>query len=450
MKTRFIKLLLSLLLLTTTFLKAQEASHDTLVSIVGRISSDLDHLKRIKFSGYIMPQFQVADSTGQKSFSGGDFAAGVDKRFQLREARLKAIYETAFSQFVFQIDVSEKGVAIKDMYARITDPWTQWFQLKAGMFDRPFGFEIGYSTSQREAPDRGRMSQIIFPAERDLGAELVIQAPKGSNWNWLRVEGGMFNGTGASGVSGSANGNTSDFDSKKDFIGRISVTRNTVNEKIKYAVGASYYDGGYRTDNDTAWHIGSDSLGGEGFIMDDYLKQKGTINKRQYLGADFQVSIDWFPGITTLRAEYIQGKQPGTSSSTASPAFQPGLDGKTAASSTNPAAPIFKREFNGAYFYFIQNIGSTPLQAIVKYDWYDPNTDAKGDEIGKSLTGGKKYSATDIRYDDLGFGLAYRWDSNVKFTAYYDMVKNETSSNLSGYTKDLKDNLFTLRVQFKF
>ena len=63
---------------------------------------------------------------------------------------------------------------------------------------------------------------------------------------------------------------------------------------------------------------------------------------------------------------------------------------------------------------------------------------------------GKAFNATDIRYDTWGFGLAYRWDDNIKITAYYDIVKNEKSKNLSGYQKDLKDNLFTLRIQAKF
>jgi hypothetical protein len=62
----------------------------------------------------------------------------------------------------------------------------------------------------------------------------------------------------------------------------------------------------------------------------------------------------------------------------------------------------------------------------------------------------RKTGAPDIKYSTLGLGLAYRWDTYVKLTAYYDMVTNETSSNLSGYGKDLKDNVFTLRMQFKF
>ena len=185
---------------------------------------------------------------------------------------------------------------------------------------------------------------------------------------------------------------------------------------------------------------------------------------------DAQISIDWLPGITTLRAEYIQGVQPSTSGTTVSPSAPftttvnttilvkdtSGVMQTIVTGTTNVASDLYKRNFNGAYFYFLQNIGNLPLQAIIKYDWYDPNTDVKGDEIGKKVsadaTGNavKATNATDIRFDTWGFGLAYRWDANVKFTGYYDLVKNETSQNLVGYTKDLHDNLFTLRMQIKF
>ena len=93
----------------------------------------------------------------------------------------------------------------------------------------------------------------------------------------------------------------------------------------------------------------------------------------------------------------------------------------------------------------------SPFQAIVKYDWYDPNTEIEGDAIGKAVTSNAvKTNATDLKFSTLGLGLAYRWDANVKLTAYYDLVSNETSANLSGYTKDVKDNVFTIRMQVKF
>ncbi len=417
-----------------------ESPLDTLTRRVSTIQSTLDVINRIKISGYIQTQFQWADSMGQASVAGGNFSSGVDKRFMLRRGRVKVQYDApnndkgiSTSQYVFQIDGSEKGLTIKDLYAKFTDPWSGWFSLTAGMQNRPFGYEIAYSSSLRESPERGRMSQTIFRNERDLGAMVTFQGPKFSNWNWIKLEAGMFNGTGGP----SAGENTSDFDKYKDFIGHLSISRTNRSEKIKYGVGVSYYDGGFRLDNDTVYGIGTDTSNVTGFIIKE-TKFKSHELKRKYIGLDALVSIDWIAGITTIRVEYIQGDQPNTSSTTTSPIAVVTSNG-------------YKRKFNGAYFYFLQNIAQTPFQAIVKYDWYDPNTDVKGDDLGKTVTSGlKKTNATDLKYTTLGLGLAYRWDANVKLTAYYDLVKNETSKNLSGYGKDLQDNVFTLRAQVKF
>lgn len=429
--------------------KAQEAERsplDTLTTNVAALNSNLEVLKRLKITGYIQAQYQIADSAGQASYAGGNFRPGVDKRFMVRRGRIKFAYTSqadergvSTSQYVLQFDVTEKGLAIKDAYILLTDKWTGFIQVKAGMFDRPFGYDIGYSSSMRESPERGRMSQIIFPGERDLGASIAIQGHKTSNWNWLRLEGGLFNGTGAP----SAGADASDFDKQKDFIGRLSVNRSSASEKMKYGFGVSMYNGGFRVDNDTVYSVATDDSGNKGFKVENG-SFKGKYVSRKYIGVDAQVSMDWKAGITTLRAEYIQGDQPGTTASSSSP---------------NSAVILhtYKRSFNGAYFYLVQNIGSSPFQAVVKYDWYDPNTDAEGDEIGKSVASGyKSFNTTDLRYDTWGFGLAYRWDANVKLTAYYDMVTNETSKNIAdvagkpSYMKDLEDNVFTLRVQIKF
>lgn len=424
-------------------------STDTVQSTLGKLSQDIDLLKRMKISGYIQAQFQYADSSGERSFGGGDFPNGVDKRFQLRRGRLKAQYDAPLngkgistSQYVLQFDVSEKGLTIKDAYAKITDPWSGWVSLTAGMQNRPFGYEISYSSSMRESPERGRMSQIIFPNERDLGAMITIQGPKTSRWNWIKLDAGMFNGTGAP----DAGANVPDFDKFKDFIARLGITRTNKAENIKYGLGVSTYMGGYRIDSVNVYGFGKDTSGNDAFIVDAKAVdnwnggQIGSRNhsERKYIGVDAQFSIDWIAGLTTLRAEYITGEQPGVAGTT---------------KSTNVAvtSDIYKRNFDGAYFYFLQNIARTPLQFILKYDWYDPNTDVEGDALGKAVApGAKAFGATDVKYETLGLGLAYRWDSNVKITAYYDNVKNETSENLSGYMDDIRDDLFTLRLQVKF
>jgi len=42
----------------------------------------------VRFSGYMQPQFQVAETQGAKTFSGGDFLPKVNNRFMLRRGRI--------------------------------------------------------------------------------------------------------------------------------------------------------------------------------------------------------------------------------------------------------------------------------------------------------------------------------------------------------------------------
>lgn len=409
---------------------AQEQQVDTIQQALGSMQSIINALNKIKVSGYIQGQFQVADSVGIKSYAGGDFAGNSDKRFSLRRGRVKIMYDNMITQFVFQIDVTEKGFAIKDVYAKVTEPWLQTFGLSVGVMNRPFGYEIGYSSSMRESPERARMSQIIFPGERDLGAMLTIEPPKTSKLNFFKIEAGLFNGTTGSAV---------DFDKKKDFIGHLVLRKSILQEKLKVSGGGSYYDGGWRLD--TAFYFSkmtTNSTGVKIFEKDADPITKGKIMKRNYYGVDLQISYETpIIGITTFRLEYIGGIQTATKSSNDSPKELP-VDSKTKLESD-----AYQRKFSGLYLYFLQNIGKLPLQAIVKYDMYDPNTEVKGNDITSSLT------SADISYNTLGLGMAYRWDNNIKFTAYYDIVTNE-KTKLGGYTKDLKDNVFTLRMQYKF
>jgi len=425
-------------------------SVDTLNDRLRTLNEDIAPIKRIKLSGYIQAQYQLADSGGQSSFAGGNFAPGVDNRFMIRRGRLKVTYTApdnakgiSISQYIFQIDATEKAVAIRDLYAKITDPWTGSVSLTMGMFNNPFGFDISYSSGLRESPERGRMSQLHFPNEREIGAMITISGPKGSKWSWLKLDAGFFNGNGSPvGVP-----DVSDFDSKKDFITRFSFDRSAKSDKIKYSGGLSYYDGGFRIDSVADYKSGIDANSTTGFILQNTATENGSVaisnrrtTTRKYVGVDAQISYSWNAGTTILRGEYITGDQPGNSTSTRSP------------NDKNPVTrDVFTRKFNGAYFYFVQNIMKSPFQVVVKYDWYDPNTDAKGDEIGKSMIGSEKATnSTDVRYDTWGLGLNYQFDTNIKITAYYDFVKNEISENLSGYTQDRKDNVLTLRLQVRY
>src|SRR3954471_23875613 len=111
---------------SVTGLSAQEVQEqpiDTIARAVHKLQDDLSILKKIRISGYIQAQYQVADSAGTPSFAGGNFPANVDKRFAVRRGRLKFVYDNRLTQYVFQFQAGETGVFMKEGYVKFTEPW---------------------------------------------------------------------------------------------------------------------------------------------------------------------------------------------------------------------------------------------------------------------------------------------------------------------------------------
>jgi len=390
------------------------------------IYKKFDH---IRIGGYIQPQFQVAQDKGAKSFNGGDFPANVNNRFMIRRGRIRFDY-IHFSehkgpsvQFVFQFDGTERGVFIRDFWGRIFENKYQVFALSIGMFARPISYELNLSSSDRESPERGRMSQILMKTERDLGAMVSFEPRKKDHpLRFLKVDLGLFNGQGLAA--------TADFDSHKDLIARVALKPYPVTKKITLSAGGSVLNGGFLQNTKYIY-----STNGKTFTVDSSLTNNGAIAPRKYYGADVQVKIKNKAGYTELRAEYLSGTQTATAANSETPAaLLTGTEG------------YYVRKFNGAYFYILQNIFNPHHQLIVKYDWYDPNSKVKGEDIGKA---GTTLSATDIKYSTLGFGYIYYVNENLKLVLWYEKITNEKTL-LTGYTSDLKDDVFTCRLQFRF
>lgn len=407
-------------------LKGQvEGMNETLLEM----KSTLDALKKIKVSGYLQAQYQTADTASVKSYAGPDFPTNVRSRFSVRRGRLKVNYDNDLTQYVLQIDVTQGGVGIKDAYASIRDPWIRTAVFTAGVFDRPFGYEISYSSSVRESPERSRMYQTLFPGERELGAKFELNADEGI-WSCLNLKAGLFNG-----VLSNANEN----DRNKDFIGRVGFAFPFEEQSLAVDGGLSVYNGKVTTNSKFVYDLNLSSAT-KAYRVDSLGSNAGNSYARTYLGGDLEVYYD-IPDIggLALRGEYIAGNQPGTSSLNSF--YNPG----------STTTPIYLRKFAGWYVNLIQNVG-VKYQLVVKYDVFDPNTDIEGAQIGAAGTG---HSAADVRYSTLGLGWIYHWDANVKFVLYYDIVKNEAvngaaSGSLAALRSDLKDNVMTARMQYKF
>ena len=397
--------------------QAQQTISDSLALTIQNLEADHDNtktdielIKRLRVSGYIQAQWQLADTAGINSvFSGGVFPKASDNRFMIRRGRIKFTYDYSFSQFVLQLDATEKGVSLKDAYIAIMDPWANFVTLTTGVFDRPFGYEIGYSSSTRETPERARVFQSLFPGERDLGAKITLQPRKGTRYDFIKLDAGLFSG----------NGINSEFDSHKDFIGHLGIAKTNVSQTFKYGLGFSYYKGGVFQGSKFVYNPATLADGTTtGFAVDSSASNLNDFAKREYMGFDAQASLQSVIGITTVRAEYLWGTQPGSK-----------LINISTSTSALLSTDTYNRNFNGGYIYLIQNIGETKNQLVFKYDWYDPNTKVSGKEIVSKITvDGKSVNTnlntSDIRFTTLGLGWNYRFNPQVKFTAYYEFVKN--------------------------
>src|SRR5688572_483378 len=396
----------------------------------------IKRFENLIISGYMQPQFQLAESDGAPSFAGGQFAPYSKSRFMLRRARVKTDYLLKsgrnFPQalFTFQIDATERGVIVRDMYVRLFEAKKNNISVTAGLFARPFGFEVNLSSNARETPERGRMSQILMPGERDLGVAVTFESLENNHkLRKFKFDAGFFNGQGVAGVT--------DFDSYKDFISRLILKPQRVG-KNELGAGLSFLRGGLRNGTKYVYEMGTATNGDKIFVIDSSESNLGASSPRHYYGADVQYEIDHGWGATEFRAEYWFGTQPGTSTSTANPGTIPNVNGVF--------LPTYIRHFDGAFFYLLQNIFNPKHQLMVKYDWYDPNTKVNTSEIGKS---GTNLTAADIKFSTIGFGYAYHLSNKIKLVLYYDWVKNEVTE-LPGYTSDLKDNILTCRLQFRF
>ena len=405
------------------------SDYDSTLFIRDTLRPLAERFVNLSISGYMQPQFQVAQSKGTPAYGGGDFSEFSNNRFMLRRARLKFDYilpskETDLPKalFTFQIDATERGVFVRDMFVRVYEPKHQNFSILTGLAARPFGFEVNLSSSYRETPERGRMSQILMPTERDLGVMLMYESQKPDRISPLKLDIGLFNGQGLSG--------TTDFDGYKDLISRLTLKPLDLSETIFISGGLSFLNGGWRQATKYKYEM-SEQNGNKFFAVDSSIFNTGDKAPRRYYGADVQIGYKHAWGKTEIRGEYWKGKQSGTESSTTNPG-------------TLPLAPIYIRNFDGAFIYFLQNIINQKWEFMAKYDWYDPNTKAQKKEIGAT-----NLSSADIKFSTFGFGITRYFSENLKLLAYYDVVRNENTL-LPGFTSDIKDNIFTLRMQVRF
>ncbi len=392
----------------------------------------VDALRKIKISGYLQPQYRNAVVIDQAypigSFSGGLFPQYSKSMFQVRRGRLKVTYDNVVTQMVLQFDITERGFATKDAYLWLSDPWVKMFSAQMGIFNRPFGYEVSFSSSSRESPERARVIQTLFPGERELGAQVSF-APQLGALSFLRADVALVNGSGPT---------STEFDNFKDIIARAGAVFPFEDAGAEIDLGVSGYFGAVRRNTKQLYSIGDLPTGITGWVADKDTVSLGAGIDRQYFGADLQVYYDMpLLGGTILRGEYVGGKQPGGSATSVS-------------HTALPTGGLYQRDFSGWYVYLVQNVGQS-FQVLAKYDVYDPNTKVEAGDFVQ----GSGMTVADLKYSTLGLGLLYHWDENIKFVLYNEFVRNEkvpsnSPSSLAAYRDDARDDVFTFRIQYRF
>lgn len=366
----------------------------------GGLEAKAEGMGRLRFSGYVQAQWMWTRET----------AAGGRNGFSIRRGRLKAAYADKCGEAVFQIDATEEGVKVKDAYLKLQAPDVEWIALRGGIFNRPFGYEIAYSSARRESPERSRIFRTLFPQERDLGAELVVKGRKDTPLEGLAINAGLFSGNG---------GQAKETDSRKDFIGRLSYAGKA--GRLNYEAGASLYAGGVRlagSGRQRAYRFV------DGAFVEDGSLRRGGYARRRYYGFDGGAGLRSALGTTFFRGEYLWGTQPGAAEGSHSP---------TGA----VTADVYVRKFAGYYLQLVHGMGASRHSVVAKYDAYDPNVKVSGS--GCRTEG-------DMAYRTFGLGWLYQANQNLRVMCYYEAAAGEKSGRQAG----TKDEAFTLRLQYTF
>lgn len=490
----------------------------SIVYVVPGFSQQNDNEKEksgLTIGGYVQSQYQhffIPDSVGAATkyfaaFSGGNFVNRFTyDRFTIRRGRISVSHLGENHKAVFSFDISERGLGVKDAYLDYTEPYFKAIKLTAGMFNRPFGQEIGLSSSKRESPERSRVVQTLFPNERDLGFGIGFKMPEESAFSFFNLKAAIING----------NGTAYETDNYKDKLGRVGVDFSKEESKVQFKAGFSFYNGYINhiyepvdtvaSNTTTKYYIYrfqdvEDTTGRTkmAFVLDTTASKAagrtGAKVNRNYKGIDGELTLKSPFGKLIIRGEYIWGTQPvavtykdveqayiiHTGMHTFSPTGpfmgvswpmydQPQPYNPVPVGPVNKFHHTFIRKFNGGYLYFIQQIFDSPHQIVFKYDWYDPNTEIEGKDIvydeetyGNDPTYVKPYvSPADIKFETFGIGFNYFFNDNLKLCFYYEHVQNEKAKIEAyqgdirlgrmpspGFNGDIKDDVVTVRLQYK-
>lgn len=416
MKTKALIVLMLALALGAVRLSAQTSKDSTLTpqeikdrldgisENLNTLNGDVAILKWLKASGYLQFRYEYNDTSKSASALTTTSSNNPNaNNFYIRRGRIKfTMQPNQSSKYVIYFDASKNTIALKEAYAELYHKFSdQMFTLTAGQFNIPFGYEIEYSSSKRDFPERSLAENNLFKGERDRGLNLTWNAPK-----YLQLNVAVLNGYG---IEDSRN-TWFDPTKGKDFIGRAKVKLGMLDVGLSTYLGKTFVPGTpsvAAVPGSTTWYDANHN----GIV--DSAETKTTDPKaavaatpgveydKNRVGLDAQLYLDILPiGGTGIRGEFYGARDKG----------------------------LIER---GWYGWISQNLG-TKFAGAVRYDYWDPNVAALNNAVGT-------YS----------LAFHYFYDANVRITAAYDIAQTlDGKSTFSKYSGNVKRNRFTLQFQY--
>lgn len=342
----------------------------------------LSVLSDIKFSGYVMSQYQYSDQDSKESNS-----------FNIRMVRM-ALEGRLMKDFYWKVQLQANGnTSDLGSSPRMVDAFAEWqkyeaFKIKAGQFKRPFTFEnpmhpitqgfMGYSQNVSKLAGFSDRAGEHASNGRDIGVQIQGDFLKNAaGRNLLHYQVGVFNGQGT---------NQKDVDQRKDVIGGIWVS------PVKgLRIGAFGWTGSSARKG--TWNV-TDANHNVVKNEDGSVKtQTGvrSLSKNRYAFSAEYAANDW-----TVRSEYIHSQGYGFTKSLTS--------GKETDCNVNYAAGD---QADGFYALMIAPVISKKLYAKARYDLYRPRAEWGTSRtqyeiganywIGKSIMIGAEYARINDR-----------------------------------------------------
>ena len=364
-----------------------------------------------KFIGYIQSQIEFAGKDGS-TFTGSAYNPNTDNadfytRAGVRRGLLHFEFNKGKGKGVFEANIREKGFLPLLAYWEVSA--YEWLSFRGGLMSVGYGHEVEYSSSNMETMERSLMARKLFPQEHDFGFTAILKTPLKDKRKSLTLSLSAMSGNAINKIVGPY----------PNFLAHLKYDYK--DEMTSWGVGFSYYEG--RTNNaDTLWHT---------IKNNDWQAQRvkaNTLNTRRYLGIEFQYNTKTSWGKTSIRGEGSFGKQPSKLNSFASQQDD----------SFNKDKPFsYDRNFFGAFVVYTQQIVRSPLSVVLKYQYLNQNTGISSNNV---------QSPADLAYNNIGVGLIYQFNEQIRLHCLYDIYKNKAND----YIKDLNDNIFMLRLQYKF